>query len=87
MEKSEFLRRALQLAFLIGILVFIGAQLAPFDLAKRQGISFGLLAALSLRSFYIIARDGWDAADEAANNDGGIFVVTLILCAVIATPY
>lgn len=87
MDRSEWMHRAWTLALIVGGLAYFGSQLTPFDLAQRQGISFGLIAALALRFVYLIIRDGWDAAEIAANGEGRFMIVTLVACALITTTY
>lgn len=85
MDRSEWIYRAGSIALLLGLMVYLGLKLTPFDLAQRQGISFGLLMALCLRYLYSLVREGWDAAETSA--DGGFIVLTLVACALISTPY
>lgn len=70
---------------LIGALTYAAMQFAPFSYEKIQGVSFGLLAAPFLFYFYTLIRKGWDAAESAY--DGGLIIVTLVLCAILTTHY
>ncbi len=87
MDRSEWIHRAGTVVMLVGILIYFGAQLAPFDLAQRRGIGFGLMAATMLRGLYTLARSGWDAANEEADRDGGLMLLTLVICIALSVDY
>lgn len=87
MDRSEWIHRAGTLAMLVGVLIFVGAQLTPFDLAQRRGIGFGLMAATMLRGLYTWARSGWDAANDEADRDGGLMLLTLVICIILSVDY
>lgn len=85
MDRSEWRFRIGSVLMLFGALIYAAMQFAPFSYEKMQGVSFGLLAALFLFYFYTLLRKGWDAAESAY--DGGLIVVTLIVCALLTTQF
>lgn len=36
---------------------------------------------------YTLARSGWDAANEEADRDGGLMLLTLVICIALSVDY